>query len=241
MRSASPLIIAGVGLIGLTGCVSTRQEAARLQLNSARLRASQVPLRLAGRSAQVEVTSVRLIALRRVARSAIVVTLRNRASSPVSDLPLLVGVSVPRGHRITLNRETADYFQNHVPAIGPHGALSFVLTVERRLPATAVPFARLGGSAAVAAPATNQLPALAVESSREVHGRATLTVKNLSSVPQFQLPVYAVARRHGRTVAAGQALVNELDSGASTQMRVSLIGNPAGATLSLQAPPTILK
>ena len=241
MRSASRLIIAGLGLPLLTGCVTTQQEAARVQINSARIRASQVPLRLTGRNTQVEVTSVRLIALRRVARSAIVVTLRNRAASPVSDLPLLVGVSLPHGRRISLNRESADYFQNHVPAISPHAALRFVLTVDRRLPATAVPFARLGGSATVAVPAAEPLPELQVLGSRQIHGTATLTVRNLSGIPQFQLPVYAVARRRGRSVAAGQALVNELDSGASAQLRVSLIGNSAGATLSLQAPPTILK
>jgi hypothetical protein len=238
---ACPLILAGLGLVGLAGCTTTQQEAGRVQINSARIRASQVPLRLSGHSTQVEVTSVRLIALSRVARSAIVVTLRNRAATAVSDLPLLVGVSVPHGHPISLNRETADYFQNHVPAIGPHAVMSFVLTVHRRLPAGAVPFARLGRSATVPVPVAGQLPAVQVTSAREIHGRATLTVKNLSGIPQYQLPVYAVARRHGLSVAAGQALVSELDSGASAQLRVSLIGNPAGTTLSLQAPPTILK
>ncbi len=212
-----------------------------MQLNSARLRASQVPLRLSGRSAQVVVSSVRLITLRRASQSAIVVTLRNRASAPVSDLPLLVGVALRHGHRVTLNRETADYFQNHVPAIGPGSSLSFVLTLGRRLPAGAAPFARLGGSETVAVPRTTALPALDVTTSREARGRATLTVKNLSGVPQYQLPVYVVARRHGQSVAAGQALIGELDGGASTRLRLSLIGNSAGATLSLQAPPTILK
>jgi hypothetical protein len=240
-RASSRLIIAGLSLAGLAGCVTTQQEAAWVQINSARLRASQAPLDLAGRSTQVEVTSVRLIALPRAPESAIVVTLRNRASRPVSDLPVLVGVSLPHGRHISLNRETADYFQNHVPAIGPHAALSFVLTVARRLPAGAVPFARVGRSATVAVPVGAELPAVEVTSSRERPGGATLTVRNLSGIPQFQLPVYAVARRHGESVAAGQTLVSELDSGASAQLRVSLIGNSAGATLSLQAPPTILK
>jgi hypothetical protein len=221
--------------------VTTQQEAARLQINSARIRASQVRLRVTGQSRQVELASVRLIALPRVARSAIVVTLRNRGDTGVSDLPLLVGVSLPHGHRISLNRETADYFQNHVPAIAPHEELGFVLTVQRRLPAGAVPYARLGGSADVAVPIGGPLPALRVTTIRDRHGRATLTVRNLSSIPQFQLPVYAVASRNGRLVAAGQALVTELDSGASARLRVPLIGNSAGATLSLQAPPTILK
>lgn len=239
MRLVSTLIVAGVGLIGLTGCVSTQQQAAWLQLNSARLRASQVPLRLRGRSTQVEVASVRLIALHR--ESAFVVTLRNRGSSAASDLPLLVGVSRPHGHPITLNRETADYFQNHVPAIEPRATLTFVLTVHRRLPPGAVPFAHLGGSETVAIPRTDTLPSVDVTTSREAHGQATLTVKNLSGVPQYQLPVYAVARRHGQSVAAGQALIEELDGGASTRLRLSLIGNSAGAAVSLQAPPTILK
>lgn len=235
------MIIGGLSLAGLTGCVTTQQEAAWVQINSARLRASQFAVDLTGRSTLVEVTSVRLIALRRFPQSAIVVTLRNRAARPVSDLPVLVGVSLRHGRHISLNRETADYFQNHVPAIGPHAALRFVLTVARRLPFGAVPFARVGRSATVAVPVGQRLPAVEVTSSRERHGRATVTIRNVSSIPQFQLPVYAVARRHGESVAAGQTLITELDSGASAQLRVSLIGNPAGATLSLQAPPTILK
>ena len=241
MRSVSRTIIAGVGLAVLTGCSTTQQEAARVQINSARIRASQVPLRFSGQSTQIAVTSIRLIALPRVARSAIVVMLRNRGVSSVSDLPVLVGVSLRPGHRVSLNQNTADYFQNHVPAIGAHAALSFVLTVHRRLPGTAVPFARIGASATVDVPTGNPLPAVQVTSFRQGHGTAKVTVRNLSSVPQFQLPVYAVARRRGRSVAAGQALIGELDGGASAQLDLSLIGNLAGATLSLQAPPTIFK
>jgi hypothetical protein len=66
-------------------------------------------------------------------------------------------------------------------------------------------------------------------------------VQNPSSVTQYQLPVYAVAQRGQRWVAAGQTTIEELDGRASARVRLPLVGNPSGAALSLEAPPTIFK
>jgi hypothetical protein len=240
--SASRPIIAGLGLAVLAGCTTTQQQAARVQVNSARIRASQVPLRVSGRNTQVRVLSARLIDVGGSGRSAIVVRLRNTTSSPVSDLPLLVGVFGRRGGSLDLNaRAGLGYFQNHVPAIGPQAVLNWVLVTHRRLPAGSAPFARVGRATAVSATITSPLPALRVTMVRELRGRAILNVRNLSGVPQLQLPVYALAQRGGHAVAAGQATIEELDSGASLHVGISLVGRPVHAALSLQVPPTIFK
>jgi hypothetical protein len=213
----------------LAGCATTQQQAARLQLNSARIRATQNRQRLTGHAREVVVRSVSLIQGRN--RSAVVVALRNTANAPVSDLPLLVGVS--RSHYLNASAGLP-FFQSHLPAIAAHGSLRWVLTLRRPLPRRAVPFARVGAATGDIATAIRALPTV-----RLARAGSLVTVTNTSSVPQYQLPVYAVASRGGRYVAAGRTTVAELGGGAQVRLRVPLIGNAAGATVSLEAPPTI--
>jgi hypothetical protein len=163
-------------------------------------------------------------------RTAVVVTLHNTASSPVSDLPLLVGIA--RGH--FLNAAAGrPFFQTHVPAIAAGGSLRWVLTVGRGLPRGSVPFARVGVASGDTATTVKTLPEVQI-----ARRGGVITVRNGSSVPQYQLPVYAVASRGGRYVAAGQTTIADLGSGAQVRLRLSLVGNPSGATLSLEAPPS---
>jgi hypothetical protein len=78
------------------------------------------------------------------------------------------------------------------------------------------------------------LPAVQV-----VRAGGQITVRNNSSIPQYQLPIYAIASRRGRYVAAGGTTIADLGGGAQVRLRVPLIGDPRGATVSLEAPPTI--
>ena len=242
VRSVSQLTIVGVGLTLLAGCTTTQQKAARLQLNNARLRLNETRLRLGDRSSEVRVDSVDLVATRTRAEAAVVVTIRNQTSKPVSDLPVLVGLSLRGGHRTNLNAAAGlSYFRNHLPAIPSHGELNWVLTLHRRLPAGAKPFAIVGTASPTTATAIGALPAVRVTSVKTSGSDTSFTVLNSSSVSQYQLPVYAVARRGQRWVAAGQTTIDELDGGHSAQLRLALVGNPAGASLSFEAPPTIFK
>lgn len=226
VRSASALLIAG---LVLSGCATTQQQAARLQLNSARIRATQERLRLTGSARQVVVRSVALIRGR--GRSAVVVTVSNRASAPVSDLPLLVGVS--RSHYLNA-APGVSFFQSHLPAIAGHGTLRWVLTLGRPLPGGRAPFARVGAGRGGALTAIGALPEVQI-----ARAGGLITVRNTSSIPQYQLPVYAIASRRGRYVAAGQTTIADLGGGAQVRLRVPLVGDPRGATVSLEAPPTI--
>jgi hypothetical protein len=242
VRSVSQLTIVGVGLTLLAGCTTTQQKAARLQLNNARIRLNETRLRLAGQSSEVRVTSVNLLTTRSRSEAAVVVTVRNQAPKPVSDLPLLVGLNLPGGHRTDLNAASGmSYFRNHLPAIPAHGGLTWVLTLHRRIPAGAKPFAVVGTASPTTATAIGALPALRVASVKTNGSDASFTVLNSSSVSQYQLPVYALARRGQRLVAAGQTAIGELDGGDSAQLRLAFVGDPTGASLSFEAPPTIFK
>jgi hypothetical protein len=55
------------------------------------------------------------------------------------------------------------------------------------------------------------------------------------------MPVYALARRGGRYVAAGRATLEQLGTGASVTVPLRLVGARHGAPLELEALPTIFK
>jgi hypothetical protein len=52
--------------------------------------------------------------------------------------------------------------------------------------------------------------------------------------------VYGLARRGGRIVAAGRAVLPEVAANASAPFQAFLVGAPQGATLEASAPPTTL-
>jgi len=73
----------------------------------------------------------------------------------------------------------------------------------------------------------------------EESGSATAagTVRDRSTVTQQALVVYVVARRAGRAVAAGRAILPEVAPGAAVPFQAFLVGNsPAGTRLEASAP-----
>jgi hypothetical protein len=189
--------------------------------------------------------------------TAFVVTVHNSSSSQRGDLPISVGVR--RAHRppIYLNAQSGRedfYFGAHLPVVQPGQTLTWVYTVRRRLPSAGKPFAIVGRVASPAAPAVDRLPVIHTASlgaaraetggSRTqgpARARVKVAVHNTSGIPQYQLPVFAVARRGGRYVAAGNLTIAQLDGQASTTIELGLVGTPAHSHLQLEALPTTLK
>ena len=81
----------------LAGCATTQQEAARLQLNSARIRASEVAVVVHKAGPAVVAGAVAMIT--GTAGSAVLVVVRNRTRSPIGDLPISVGILAAGGAR----------------------------------------------------------------------------------------------------------------------------------------------
>jgi hypothetical protein len=232
--------MAVLALTSLAGCSTTQQEAARLQLNSARLRAAEVALQITRRDPEIEVERVAVV--RGAGGSAIVVRLRNLSAQPVSDLPIAVGVVSSRHRRrrgVLLNTAGGgDYFANHTPSIPAGGELTWVLATGP-LPAGVRAFAEVGVPAAAAPLVIPRALPRVVVSAVAAMGAVKVTVSNHSSVPQYQLPVYAVVWSHGHLRAAGQATIAHLGTGSTTTLRLSLTGRFTGGALAVQAPPTI--
>lgn len=146
-------VLAGIAVLGvagpLAGCTTTQQKAARLQLNSARLRAEQVPTKIKRQSTTVQATSISL--LRQGKRTAFVVTVTNNSKKTVSDLPILVGYRGAGGGVFVNGAVGTDYFASHLPLIAAGASVRWVVTTTRDVPSTAHPLTEIGARPTVAA------------------------------------------------------------------------------------------
>ena len=129
----------------LAGCATTQQEAARLQLNSARIRSAEQKTVVRSAGSAVEVSDVSLLSS--PGAHTFVVTLHNRRSTAVTDLPISVGVSSRGHHRVDLNAHSTEelsYYDSHLPRIAAGSSLTWVFTTSSKLPPRAHPFALVG-------------------------------------------------------------------------------------------------
>lgn len=231
---------AGLAAVSLSGCVSTQTKAGWLRINSARVRASQVRTRVTHPGALVHVQSVALVTAAH--RTRFVVTVRNRGVRAVSDLPISVGYRTAGGKRVYLNAgATSGYFDAHLATVAQHESLSWVSAVTRALPKGAHPFALVGSRPSVSADDDGSLPVISTAARDQTATSLRVSIHNSSSIPQYQLPVYATVDRHGHAIAAAQASVTELSGGATQVVRLHLVGSAHRATARIQAPPTILQ
>jgi hypothetical protein len=234
---------AGVVLVGLSGCVTTQDRNARAKLRATRLLASRGPLVVTRRNLDVRLDRVAL--LRGGGATAIVVRLANTSATTLTDLPISVGV-VARGRRTYLNRRAGlEYFQRHVAAIGPRGAVTWVFTTRRRTAARGRPFAVVGVPARPPVSHAGTLPGILASPAAipmaARSGRVQVRVRNPTQVPQYGLVVYGVARSGDRYVAAGRALVADLGTNSTATVELKLVGSARQAPLELEALPTIFR
>lgn len=229
----------------LAGCVeTTQQKNARVQLQDDRLLASRSPVRVTQPAPNVTVLNVRM--LRSPAGAAIAVTLRNDSSSPVSDLPVSVGVRTAAGRVAYLNRQPGlPYFQTHMAGVAARTQTTWVFTTARQAPSGNA-FARVGVAAVAIDKGVTSLPVIASSvTSAHANGRrgavVSAIVTNRSDVAQGGLEVYAYALSGERLVAAGTAGVASLEPGAKTALRIPVLGSAQSRFVHLEIPPTNLR
>jgi hypothetical protein len=247
--TTSRRVCAGLAAMGavvtLAGCATTQDEAARLQLNSARIRTAEQKTVVRSAGSAVAVNAVSLLSS--PGAHTFVVTVHNRQSSAVTDLPISVGVS-SRGHRrVDLNAHSTQelsYNDSHLPRIAAGSSLTWVFTTTTKLPSGAHPFALVGARPSPAASAGATAPTIAarVTGTQRTRNGAVLevTLRNGSTIPQYQMPIYAVAERGGRFVAAGELIVPHLGSQKTLSVRVPVRGLLSDARLNVAALPAIV-
>ena len=239
VSGAVALLVVG-GL--LAGCTTTMQEAARLQLNSARIRVSESGTRVTVAGRAVRVTRVSLVSGR--ASTAFVLVLRNTSDRSIGDLPISVGVREGRGRRIYFNAQRGleyAYFDAHLPVLAPGATLTWIYTTSHRPPSGSSPFAIVGGTPTPSVRATRSLPVIHATAAFSTSRGVTVAVRNVSAITQYQLPVFVFARRGDRYVAAGSATVDQLGGQASTRLDLRLIGSVAHAQPEIEALPAVLQ
>jgi hypothetical protein len=232
--------------LALTACESSQEKSAKLE-KVAKREASEARRRRTvakqGLSITRQSTKVRVSETAVVHSSegvAAVVTLRNVSATALRDLPIEITVRNARGGALyTNNTPGLAAALVSVALLPAHSSASWI---DDQVPATGIPTsvtAKIGEGA----PVTKAIPRLSIQgthlasdatSGPEVEG----TVVNHSSVSQRELVVYAVARRAGRAVAAGRAVIPEAPAGAAARFQVFFIGSPQGGQLEVSAPPS---
>lgn len=232
----------------LTGCETTAEKSAKLEkVAKQHERASGQAGALARRGVSVtrESTKVKVtgaIVLHSGEGAAAVVTLRNASNSPLRDVPIEITVRDARGRSIYTNSVPGlAAALASVPLIPAHATTTWI---DDQIQAAGVP-AGVSARVGEGLPVQGTIPRLDIEGMRlfadPTSGQgAEGNVVNHSSVDQQELIVYALARRHGRVVAAGRAVLATAPAGASTRFQAYFIGNPAGAQLAVGVPATTL-
>lgn len=239
MLGAAGLVAAAGGVVA--GCTTTQQEAARLQLNSARIRASEVPTRVTVAGHAVQVTRVALVPGR--GGTAFVVQIHNRATRAISDLPISVGVRAGGKQRFLNVQSPSEfsYYDAHLPSIAAGATLTWVYATGQRLPARARPFAAVGATPSLLSPHAARLPVIRASApAAAARSPLAIALNNESSIPQYQLQVYVYAQHGDRYVAAGNVTVPHLGSQAHETAKLALLGDLTNAHLEIEALPTIV-
>jgi len=227
--------------VTLSACQSTEQESARIGREGQLTSASTGTLRLGAANRTVAVSDVTLLSS--AGRTALAAKLTASSATPQSRVPILVTVT-GKGGKVLYSNEAGgvEASLQHIGLLLPHQSSWWV---DDQVLVT-----QAGGSAKVrlgtgVSPPSGPLPALStsgVHTSQQA-GISVVsgTLVNGSARAQSKVPVFVVALRAGRVVAAGRAVVGSLAprSGASAPFQVFLVGNPAGATLSLSAVPSV--
>lgn len=234
--------MAGCGLLsmGAAACQSTEQESAKIGAEAEKAPAAAAALKLGAANRSVRVSQVTLLSDQ--GRLAVAAKLTNTSSRAQVDVPLLVSVTGKGGAILYTNKAGGvEASLQRIALLRPHQSAWWVddqvLTSQ---PARAAKV-RVGSGPATHARAFPELATSAAHSVREA-GISTLgaSLINHSSTGQSKVPVFGVALRGGRVIAAGRAVIGALPPrrGASVAFQMVLVGDPTGAKIELNPVPS---
>jgi hypothetical protein len=223
----------------LTACQSSQDKAREIRAQAQA--AAPKPLVITKRDKDIKVGETTL--LHDQNGDAVVVTLTNESAKTLVSVPILVDVRNAKGKTVYKN-DTAglDFALNHVAMIKPHETFYWVndqLTAQGKT-------AKVEVGEPDAKPPSGSLPEFTVSPPRFGHDfsgvKVSGTVRAQSKVDQSHLILFAVARQGGRIVAAGRGQIKKLKHDAKPAPYVIyFIGDPTGAEVTIQAPPSTLQ
>jgi hypothetical protein len=243
VRAAALLLV--LASLALTACESSQEKNAKLEKIVKREAAEAKRhgvLGPRGLTITHQSTKVKVVAtdvLHSSEGTAAVVTLHNMSSTALREVPIKITVQSASGAAIYSN-DTPGLAAAlvAVPLIPAHASTTWI---DDQVQAAGVP-ARLAAEVGEGEPVIGAIPRLNVESTHLAQGTSGIEgegkLVNSSGVAQRELVLYAIARRAGRIVAAGRALIPQAEAGSSTRFQVFFIGDPRGAQLEVSAPPS---
>jgi hypothetical protein len=224
------------GLI-LTACQTSQDKAREIRAHAQAT--APKPLVISKQNKDIKVGDTTL--LHDQNGDAVVVPLTNESNRMMVSVPILV--EIKNGKRTVYENSTAglDYALNHVALIKPHETFYWVndqITAQGQT-------AKVKVGDPEGKPPAGALPQYTVSDPRFGHDfsgvKVSGTVKNESKVDQDHLILFAVARQGGKVVAAGRGQIKKLKHTAKPAPYVIyFIGDPTGADVTIQAPPTTL-
>jgi hypothetical protein len=244
-RRAVPFAHAGLtaalalllGLLALlcSGCETTAEKSAKLEKAAKRhTLATEQGLTIARTSTVVKVLDTAFVHGRE--GSAAVVTLRNSSAHALREVPISLSLKDTHGKTVYSNGTPGlARTLTSIALLPAHGKVTWI---DDQIPAASA--ARVTARVGEGSPLSGSAPRLTVAETHlasESPGTSTLegTVRNPSSTAQPELVIDAVARRGGRVVAAGRAVLASLEADASTPFEVFFVGSAAGAQLEVSA------
>ena len=239
MTRGLALALAAVAVaVALAGCESTQEKSAKLKAHAKHVALSSRGLQIT--RASTHVTVLRAVTVSGSEGAAVAVTLRNRSARALHDVPIAVSVTSATGQTLYQNNTAGlEAALTSVPSIAPHQTITWV---DDQVPPTRGS-ARASAHVGEAASSSAALPALSVAGTQPTQdpsngAGARATLSNRSTIAQHSLLVYAIARRAGRIVGAGRAVIPEVAAGGSAPVQVYFTGESRGASLELEPSPT---
>lgn len=239
MRVLTGAAAAATLLIMLTGCESTADRAAKISAHG--LKAfSQHGLSVRRVDPQIHIVGRSLVQDQN--GTAAVVELRNVGRRTIANAPIALVVRGSGGRAVFSNNAPGlESDLSHVPLLPPGRVVTWVDDQVQPAGKPTGLTVRVGaGKLLHRLPAQLPLSGLSVIHDPSSGWEITGHVRNPSAASQLHLVLFAVGRRGGRVVAAGRAIITKLGGGRNSVFHAFLIGNPQGAQLSVNAPPSIL-
>jgi hypothetical protein len=239
VRAVTGIVCAAAALLLLAGCESTIDEAKKIAKNG------KVAFEQRGLSVTSVDRAIRVMHTTVISNSngtAVVVELRNSGPRAMIDAPIAINVRDRQGHSVFRNNLPGlEEDLNHVPLLLPGQVFDWVN--DQVLP-NGTP-ARVAARVGRGSPAPASLPKIKISgvtlTDDPVSGYAASGhAFNASRLAQINLVLFAIARRAGRVVAAGRAILPRLAPDKSAMFHAYFTGNPTGGQLSVAAPPSVL-
>jgi hypothetical protein len=220
--------------LALGGCETTAEKSAKLE-RAAKLVTHHQQRGLSITHLSTRVSIVTTAVVHSSEGDAAMITLHNNSAAALRDVPIEITVKDASGAAI---------YSNDVPGLAP-GLVSLALLpahatqlwIDDQVSAAGTP-ASVSARVGEGAPLSGAIPKLEVQGSHLSDESASGPVLNHSAIAQRELIVNATARRGGKTVAAGRAVLAQAPAGGSSRFELFFIGDPSGAQLLVSAPAT---